>query len=254
MSDTGDILVCLELGAKGDGNEMKLGANSSTARVAGGIYLIVVITGIFSLAYVPSKLIVWNNASQTIQNITTHESMYRLSLLSSAVCYLAFLLLPFVLYRLLRSVDEITAKLMVLLAVVSVPISFLNLQNKYAVLTLIQDAQYSGFFPEGQLSGQVMFLLDNYNNGILILLVFWGLWLFPFGYLVFRSGFLPKILGLLLMLGCIAYMISFAGNTMMQNFGETALAGFVRLPPALGEIGTCIWLLLRGINERRVPT
>ena len=229
---------------------MKMDANKNTARSAGFLYLIVVLTGMFSLAYVPSKLIVWDDPAKTFQNIRTFESLFRLSLVSSALCYTAFLLLPFVLYRLLRSVNETAAKLMIALAAVSVPVSILNLQSKYAVLSLINGAHCPGIFNESQIQSQMMMLLDNYDNGILIVQIFWGLWLLPFGYLVYRSGFLPKVLGILLILGCVGYLTSFVGNTMMVDYSQTVIAPFVRLPATLGEIGTCLWLLIRGINEK----
>lgn len=231
---------------------MILGTNKNTARLAGFLYLIVVLTGIFSLAYVPSKLIVWSDAVKTFQQISASETLFRMSLVSSVICYLSFLLLPFVLYKLLNSVNEIAAKLMIILSVVSVPISILNLQNKYAVLTLLNGKNYLNIFSEQQLQTQIILLLESYDNGILIVSVFWGLWLFPFGYLVYRSGFLPKILGVLLMLGCCGYLVSFTGNTLMENYGEMLFAGYVRIPASLGEIGSCLWLLIRGINEKAV--
>jgi Domain of unknown function (DUF4386) len=153
---------------------MKLGTNKNTARLAGMLYLIVVITGIFSLAYVPSKLIVWGDAAKTFQQIAESPTLFRMSIVSSAICYVAFLLLPFVLYCLLRPVNEISAKLMIILAVVSVPVSMLNLQNKYAVLTLINGTSYLQNFDASQIQSQMMLSLENYDRGILIVSVFLG--------------------------------------------------------------------------------
>lgn len=231
-----------------------MNSNKHTARLAGFIYLIVVFTGIFSLAYVPSKLIDWDDASKTFQNIAASESLYRLSLVSSVICYVAFLLLLLVLYQLLRSVNESAAKLMVILAVVSVPISILNLQNKYAALSLVNGANYLKVFNDQQLQSQMMFFLDKYDNGILIVQVFWGLWLLPFGYLVYKSKFLPRILGALLMMGCFGYLINFVGHTMMPDFNKTVLSQYVILPATLGEIGTCLWLLIMGIKNQAEPS
>lgn len=228
---------------------MKLGANKNTARLAGLIYLIVVLTGTFSLAYVPSKLIVWSDAAKTFQQIAESQTLFRMSLVSSVICYVAFLLLPFVLHFLLRSVNEIAAKLMIILSVVSVPISMLNLQNKYAVLTFINGTDYLKIFDESQIRSQMMLLLENYDSGILIVSIFWGLWLLPFGFLVYKSGFLPRILGVLLMLGCVGYLINFVGNTMFENYGGL-ISNIASKPQAFGEIGTCLWLLIRGINEK----
>lgn len=229
---------------------MKLGSNRMTARLAGLLYLIVVITGIFSLAYVPKSLIVWSDAAKTFQQISQSESLFRMSLVSSAVCYAAFLLLPLVLYKLLGAVNETAAKLMTVLAVVSVPISMLNLQNKYGVLTLINAPNYLNTFDQSQIQTQTMHLLENYDSGILIASIFWGLWLFPFGCLVYRSGFLPRILGILLMLGCGGYLVNFVGNTMFENYSGSLLSSIASKPAAFGEIGTCLWLLIRGINKQ----
>jgi hypothetical protein len=227
-----------------------MGQNKKTARIAGAIYLIVVLTGIFSLAYVPSKLIVRANPVQTFQNIVASESLFRLGILSNFICYVAFLLLPLVLYKLLKKVNENHAKLMVILVMVSVSISFLNIQNKLAVLTLIGQAEYLKIFNAGQLQSQVMFYIDNYRNGMIINQLFWGLWLFPFGYLVYNSGFLPKILGIFLILGCFGYLINVVGETAIPNYGKIWISSYVTLPASIGEIGTCLWLLIMGIKEK----
>lgn len=231
---------------------MNLGVNKNTARLAGLLYLIVVITGIFSLAYVPSNLIVSSDAAKTFQQISESQTLFRMSLVSSAICYVAFLFLPFILYKLLNSVNEIAAKLMIILAVVSVPISMLNLQNKYGVLTLVNSTNYLKNFDASQIQSQMMLLLENYDGGILILHIFWGLWLFPFGFLVYKSGFLPRILGILLMLGCCGYLVNFVGYSMFDNFGGGLISSFASKPQAFGEIGTCLWLLIRGINEKSI--
>lgn len=226
-----------------------MNTNKQTARLAGALYLVVVMTGIFSLAYVPSQLIVAGDEAQTFRKIEDSAGLFRLGILSSVICYLAFLLLPFVLYRLLAPISDIAAQLMVIFAVVSVPISLLNLQNRYAVLTLVNGAVSLTAFDQSQLHAQTMLLLNNYSSGILIAQIFWGLWLLPFGFLVFRSGFLPKIFGILLMLGCFGYLVNFVGRTMMVDFGSTAVSDYITIPAAVGEIGICLWLLIRGINE-----
>jgi hypothetical protein len=223
---------------------MEISSNKRKARIAGLLYLVVVLTGMFSLAYVPSKLIVLDNASATVQNIIASELLFRLGIVAGLVCYTFFLFLPLALYQLLKSVDKNYARVMVILAVVSVPISFINIQNRFAVLSLISN-------PGEQ--EQVMFYLKQYNTGILILKIFWGLWLFPFGYLVFKSGFLPKVLGILLMAGCFGYLLDFLGQAIFPAaYGEMGISTFVRLPASIGEIGTCLWLLIMGAKERPV--
>lgn len=165
------------------------------------------------------------------------------------LCYVFFLLLPVALYKLLKPVNEFYAKLMVLLAVISVPISFVNIQNKFAVLSLINRENFKTFTNE-QLQSQVMFYLNQYDNGILMVSVFWGLWLFPFGYLVYKSGFLPKILGVLLMIGCFGYLINFLGNSLMVDYSSFGISKYISMPATFGEIGICLWLLIMGAKEK----
>ncbi len=227
--------------------------NKKIARLAGLFYLIVVITGIFSLAYVPSKLIVWDNAALTLTNIKNSEMLFRLSIIGGVLCYLAFLALPLVLFRLLKHVNLLYAKIMVILVLISIPISFINLFNKLAILSLISGANYLTVFSDAELQTQVMLSLNQYDNGILILQIFWGLWLFPFGYLVYKSGILPKVLGIFLMIGCFSYLINFIGFFLFPNYADLGISTYVRLPASIGEIGTCLWLLIMGAKTRFLP-
>lgn len=225
--------------------------NKNTARTAGFIYLIVVITGMFSLAYIPKKLIDWNNSMVTFNNITASPSLFRLGIYSSILCYVAFTFLPLFLYRLLRTVNESHARAMVILALLSVPLSFNNLQHKYAALTLIGKESFLQNISAENLQSQLMFSLHMYNDGILLATVFWGLWLFPLGLLVYRSGFIPKFLGVLLMFGCLGYLINFTGNTLFENYSNIGIGKYMGLLPAVAEIGTCFWLLIFGIQTKR---
>jgi hypothetical protein len=224
---------------------MTTGSPQSIARLAGLLYLVVVLTGIFSLAYVPGQLFNWKDGVATTQNIVANETMFRAGILSSMMCYTAFLLLPLVLYRLLQNVSRNAAILMVVLAVVSVPISIINLQHKWAVLSLIETN--AGQLPLN-IAAQVMEALTTYNHGILLVALFWGLWLLPFGYLVYRSGFLPKILGILLMLGCVGYLINLVGQTLLPHYSQLGISKYISLPASIGEIGTCLWLLIVGVK------
>lgn len=225
----------------------------ASARTAGWLYLIVVVTGFFSLAYVPSQLTVPGNAAATVSRIVASESLFRCGIVAGLICYTAFLLLPFALYRLLSPVNRNVAVLMVAFAVASVPISFLNTLNKLDILSLLSGADYLQALTADQLQAQVMLKLASYGNGLLVLKVFWGLWLLPFGYLVFKSGFLPRILGILLMIGCLGYLIDFFGRALLPGYTDTPIGRFVRLPAALGEIGTCLWLLIVGVHKSKDP-
>jgi len=223
----------------------------NTARTAGLLYLFVVLMGIFSLAYVPSKLINWTDAAKTYTNIQSAETLFRLGIVAGIICYTAFLLLPFALYKLLHKVNREMAVIMVVLAAASVPFSLFNLLHKVNVLTLTGKEAVLEAKSIDQRQLQVLQELIYYNNGIELISVFWGLWLLPFGYLVYKSGFLPKILGILLMAGCFGYLVNFLGGFLFPQYASIGIAKFVSLPATLGEIGTCLWLLIIGLKKTR---
>lgn len=227
------------------------GSNKKTARIAGLLYLVVVLTGILSLAYIPSQTVVWNDAAASFRKLSQSAQLFRLGIAANLLCSLFFLLLPLVLYRLLSPVNKSWAILMVVFAAASVPISIVNIQHKFAVLTLISGENYLQPFSIGQLQSQVMFYLQQYENGNVVVQLFWGLWLLPFGYLVYRSGILPKLLGILLMLGCLGYLINCFGNILFPAYSSLGISSYVRLPASIGEIGACLWLLLFGAKNYR---
>jgi hypothetical protein len=99
-----------------------------------------------------------------------------------------------------------------------------------------------------------MFYLKQYDHGIMIVQIFWGLWLLPLGYLIFKSGIMPKLLGVLLMLGCLGYLVNFVGQFLIPGYSDTGISSIVSLPAGLGEIGTCLWLLVKGAKEYPATT
>ncbi len=219
--------------------------NKKTARLAGFLYLIVVLTGIFSLMYVPSAMIVWDNPSSTYTNIQNFNFLFRWGIVAEIVCFTAFLLLPLVLYKLLVKVSRNYAVAMVALAVPSVPILFSNLLNKFAILELLENGN-----PDmAELPNEIMFYLHQFNNGNLIGQNFWALWLFPLGWLVYRSGILPKILGAFLIVGSVGYYLDFLGRILFPDYGQFGVSDYLTLPASIGEIGTCLWLLIMGAKE-----
>lgn len=228
-------------------------SSKKTARIAGILYLIVVITGIISLGYVPKQLIVWEDKMATFNNILKNENLFRLAIFSSVICYLAFIFLPLVLRELFKAVNNFVANIMVVSVLVSIPISFFNLYNKYLILDIIHKEEYLKIYNESQQQSLVMFHLNQYDYGIFIATFFWGLWLFPFGYLVYKSGFIPKIFGILLMLGCFGYIVNFSGNTLFANYQDWGISKIIGKIPSIAEIGICLWLLIVGIkNSKKV--
>jgi len=222
------------------------------ARLAGVLYLILVITGILNLMYIPSQIIDWKDAAQTIENIINLEGLFRIGIATGIISFLSFLLLPLALYRLLASVNKTHAILMVIFALVSIPISFVNMLHKFAVLRLIGDSEHLKVMDSSELQFNVMNHLHAYNEGIVLSQVFWGLWLLPFGYLVYKSGFLPKFLGVFLIMGCFGYLIEFFADFLSPHYGGSILQTLIGIPASVGELGICLWLLIAGARSLKI--
>lgn len=227
-----------------------MSAESRLARVAGLLYLVVVLTGIFSLGYVPSRLVVHGDVHATLERMAASEALLRYGIASFVVEQVAFLLLAFALFRLLRHADQAVAVIMVALVAVSVPIALVSVTARLDLLSLLDRADVT--HASAELIAQARALLDAYSHGLLVTSVFWGLWLFPFGFLVLRSRLLPRFLGVFLMLGCVGYVVDVLLSILVPDYGDVALAGYITLPATLGEIGSCLWLLLVGVRRASV--
>lgn len=226
-----------------------MSAESRLARVAGLLYLIVVVTGMFSLGYVPSRLVVHGDPQATLERMAAFEPLLRYGIASFLVEQVAFLLLGFALYRLLRAVDPMVATVMVALVITSVPLALVSLVERLNLLSLLERGDVT--HASDQLLGLARASLDAYRHGLLITSTFWGLWLFPFGFLVMRSRLLPRFLGVFLMIGCVGYVVDVLCSILLSGYSDMAMSDYMTLPAAIGEIGSCLWLLLVGV--RRPP-
>lgn len=228
---------------------MTVGPGSSTiaptARLAGFLYLIVVGTGFFSLGYVRSQLMAKGDVAGTMDRIAASESLFRASIAADVLCYTAFLILPFVLYTLSRPRHAFAAVLMVAFAVPSVPLAFQTVAGKLDLLSLVTAAGDLRALAPEHVHAQGALLLNSQTSLLFVLKVFWGLWLFPLGYLILRSGMIPRFLGALLIVGGAGYLMDFFGRLLVPGSIES-VAQVVRKAAALGEVGTCLWLLIMG--------
>lgn len=216
------------------------------ARLAGVLYLLLIPFSGFGILYVPSQLVVPGDAATTASNIIASEGLFRGAIVSNLIGQTIFIFLPLVLYRLLKPVDKNHALLMVVFVLIAVPIAFINELNHFGVLILLSGADYLSVFSLDQLHAQVMLFLELHEHGIAIATVFWGLWLFPLGYLVFKSGFLPKILGVLLIIACIGYLIDSLTFMLFPDFDVT-ISQFT----FIGELLLPLWLVFKGVNVER---
>ena len=190
-------------------------------------------------------MIVPGDAAATVKNIAASQALFRLSLVSELVRQALLILLPLVLYKLLKQFDKTIASLMVIFALVCVPISMLNELNHFAVLLLSSGAGYLSAFKADQLNALVMFFLELRKYGTFIpqVLSFWVLLL---GYLVFKSGFLPRMLGVLLMLAGLCYTVDAVLFLLVPNFDATVLGLFA----FVGELPFYLWLLIKGVKDQ----
>ena len=222
------------------------------ARIAGAVYLSMVLTAPFSLIYVPSKLIVRDNAAATAENVLAHETMFRLSILGDLVGQVIFICLAIALYRLLSGVNKIWAALMVAFVLVSAAVGFVNTLNDIAALILFRGADFLAVFDKPQRDALGMLFIRLHTQGIFIDEMFWGLWLFPFGLLVFRSGFLPRFIGVWLMINCFGYVIL---SVIALFFPAYYGAAFNWSQPVLfGELAIMLWLLIKGAKVPAATT
>jgi len=217
------------------------------ARVAGAIYLTEVLSGPFSLIYVPSVLLASGNAAATAANILAHETMFRLAILADLFSGVISIFLVLALYRLLKDVDQYLAALMVILGGVTVaPIFFLNALNWIAALVLVHGADFLAAFNTPQQYALAMLFLRLHGQGNVVNGVFWGLWLFPFGLLVIKSGFLPRFLGFWLLIDGFAYLVFSVVGILAPQYHNIVF--LIAQPALFGEIAIMLYLLIKGAN------
>jgi hypothetical protein len=232
---------------RGQLSERYMDSPNKVARIAGLLYLVEIVTGIFSLMYVPSRIRVHGDAMATVQHLMANEFLFRLDVVIGSISDVIALVLPLVLYKLLSPVSKHAAVFMVAFGVVFIPIDLVAAADQLDILSLLSDgsAQHHAL-SSTQYVAQVMALFDASYNKTLVSELFWGLWLLPFGYLVVKSGFLPKILGYFLMLGSLSYLVPFIVKVLFPSY---SIPDIVSLPSAIGEIGTALWLAFVGIRR-----
>ncbi|MEJ2146403.1 MAG: DUF4386 domain-containing protein, partial [Acidobacteriota bacterium] len=222
--------------------------NRQTARIAGLLYFLLTVIGIFSIVYVPSRIIVYGDAAATASNIRAHEMLFRAGIVGDLVCQTLFVFLALTLYHWFRNVDRQYALMLLTLVVVSVPIEFVNSLSQFAPLVLLSGHAYLNVLGTEQLAAISMAALDLHNYGVSVAQVFWGLWLFPFGMLVYRSGFLPRTIGVFLMIGCVSILTeTFCSLVFPESYGF--VSQFTAIPSALGEFSAILWFLIFGAKE-----
>ena len=223
-------------------------SKKKSARIAGLLYLLLAITGGFGIMYVPSSILVTGDAAATANNIVTSEFTFRLSMISNLVSSVLYIFLALALGRLFKEVDAKHVKLMLSLVIIAVPIGIVNVINLIAAQSIAGGSDFLGTFEQEQRNDLALFFLNLYNSGLSLAGIFWGLWLYPFGMLVIKSKFIPKIFGILLIIGCFAYVLDSFIALLVPEYKEM-LSPILMLPLAIGEFSIIFWLLIKGVKN-----
>jgi len=219
-------------------------------RVAGAIYASMVFVGPFSLIYVPNKLIVRGDATATAANVLAHQTLFGFGIIADMAGAVIFISLAVALYRLLSGISVPWALLMVGFVFVSAAVGFVDTLNNIAALHLFRGTEFLSAFDQTQRNSLGMFFLRLHSQGIFMNEFFWGLWLFPFGLLVYRSGFLPRWIGIWLMINCFGYVILSPIALFFPAYYGTAFK--LAQPVLFGEVAIMLWLLIKGAKVRPV--
>lgn len=213
-------------------------------RFVGLLYALISIPGVFALLYVPGKLIVHGDATATANNIAASETLFRLGIAGQLGSQILFMWVALALYDLLKGVNQRHASVMLTLIVVSIPIALLNELNSIAALILVRGTDFVSIFEKLQRDALAMLFLTLHSRGLTIAAIFWGLWLFPLGLLVYRSGFFPRILGVLLVANCFSYVVT-SFTTLILPQHESIVDRWMT-PFQFGELLFMLWLLIMG--------
>lgn len=228
------------------GRNMK--SRYNPGRVAGFLYLLLGFA-VVRLKYIPGALLAGRDAAETTKNIAAHELLFRCGIVSDLITATAAIFVTLALYRLFHGVSQSQAVLLVILGgPMPAAVYFCNALNDVAALMFARPADFVSAFEKPQRDAFVMLFLRLHDYGVFANEIFWGLWLFPFALLVWRSGFIPRILGIFLFVACFGYLaFSFTGLLMPQYVNTVARVANTAI---LGEAPIILWLVIKGAKPR----
>ena len=219
-----------------------------TARMAGVLYSIYIVTTIFANVS-RTKLIVFGDAIATANNILASEWLFRIGFMSDVLAGVLFLLAAWALYVLLKPVNKNIALLFLLLNLGGVAVQCINMLNLFSAVLLLSGADYLKVFQADQLQALAMLFLDLHKNGFMVAQLFYGVWLFPLGYLVFKSGYLPRILGIVLMVECFGWLMYTFQFFLFPSYVVISYLSFA--VGFIGEFSLTLWLLIKGVKDQK---
>ena len=217
------------------------------ARSAGLLYLLIAICSGFSFFYMRSAIIVPGDAAATVTHLLASERLFRLGIVSDAVVFLSEIMLTALLYILLRPVSKTLSAAAAFARLAMVVMQGMNLLNYFFALLLVSGAGYLAVFEAEQLHALALLFLNAYEYVALIWGAFFGLTNLLLGYLVYKSGYLPRVIGGLLVLAGFGYLIDSFGNFLLPQY-DALYASIVLWPALVGELSLTFWLLIKGVN------
>ncbi|MFL5700080.1 MAG: DUF4386 domain-containing protein [Ktedonobacteraceae bacterium] len=217
------------------------------ARIAGVLYLLVGIFGGFAEGFVEPKMYVAGNAAATAGNVVANSGLVRIGVVADLFNATVWVFLGMTLYLLLKHVHKSVARAMVVLVAIGASIVCLNTVFEFEGLRAATGAINLVAFGTTGSNALVLLLLDTQHYGIFIAQIFFGLWLVPLGYLAYRSGWFPRELGVLLIVGGACYLVDLLALFLVPDFGQI-IHGFVTIPSAIAEISMVLYLLVIGVK------
>jgi hypothetical protein len=226
-------------------------ATRNPGRVVGLWYLTLVLTGPLTLLYIPDKLFVLNDAAATAANIAAHQGLFKTGMLADLLGSVILIFLVFAFYRLFKDVDrELAVWLVISGGIMPATLLLVNFVNSAGALTVAQNPAFLSAFDEGQRDALVLLFVRLHEHQITAAEILWGLWLFPMGLLTYRSGFLPRFIGVWLLINGAAYILLSVSRLMTPDIAGRL---FNYAQPALfGELAIMLWLLVKGANPAPV--
>jgi hypothetical protein len=220
------------------------------ARIGGILYLINIVLGIFSIGYVPSIIVVSGDIQATAQNILVHEIFYRVGFVAHIIILLTNIPLAVIFYNLFKVVNRKASLLVVFFTLVGTAIEAVNLLNQFAPLIFLRSTHYQGVFSAEQLQSFAYMSFQFQAIGINLALIFFGFYCISIGYLIFKSTFLPRIVGILMSIGGLSYLLNSFANFLAPEFAA-GLVPYIQIPSGLAELTLCLWFLIKGIDVTR---
>ena len=217
------------------------------SRIGGALYLIIIVVGIFGEAFVRGRLVVSGDATATAANIRSMESLWRFGIAAELFLLICAVVLALIFFVLLRPVSRDLALLAAFFNLVSIALEAAYSLHLLAALFPLGNAGYLKAFQPEQLDAMATLSVRSHGHGFGISLIFFGCFCLVAGYLIFRSGYLPKAVGVLMQIAGLSYLINSFALVLSPGFANR-LYPAILIPAFVGEASLCLWLLVKGVN------